>query len=146
MGNPSSKKRREWRSAPVCRVGGRGERERNSLCTRGGGRALWPLFWCFFIPTGPALCRLGLVRSAALPEGLTRSSDLPLTTLCSVFTGFFPSLSFSHCHFGLLSPAPNKIMSDLERALNTMTGVFIRERRGKFAQTLEEDRLMQMCR
>ena len=67
-------------------------------------RALWLLFLCFFLPPGPALCKLGLVRSAVLPEVLTQvlgpSFDLPLFYFC----GLFPSLSFSHRHFGLLFP------------------------------------------
>ena len=72
------------------------ERERES--------PLAPLFICFVLPPGPALCKLGLVRSAVLPEVLTPvlgpSFDLPLF----YFHGLFPSLSFSHHHFGLLSP------------------------------------------
>ena len=76
--------------------GGEGERER--------GSPLAPLFVCFFLPSGPALCKLGLTRSAVLPEVLTLvlrpSFDLPLF----YFRRLFPSLSFSHCHFGLLSP------------------------------------------
>ena len=66
-------------------------------------RALAPLF-LFFLPAGPAPCKLGLGRSAVLPEVLTPvlgpSFDLPLF----YFRGLFPSLSFSHRHFGLLSP------------------------------------------
>ena len=34
-------------------------------------RALAPLFICFFVPPGPALCKLGLGRSTVLPEVLT---------------------------------------------------------------------------
>ena len=55
---------------------------------------LAPLFICLLLPPGPALCKLGLVRSAALPEVLTPvfrpSFDLPLF----YFGGLFPSLSF----------------------------------------------------
>ena len=72
------------------------ERERDS--------PLAPLFIFFFLPPGPAPCKLGLVRSAVLPEvltpGLGPSFDLPLF----YFRGLFPSLSFSHRHFGLLFP------------------------------------------
>ena len=43
---------------------------------------LAPLFIRFFLPPGPALCKLGLVRSAVLPEVLIPvlgpSFDLPL--------------------------------------------------------------------
>ena len=47
-------------------------------------------FYVFFPPPGPALCKLGLARSAVLPE---------------VFTLVLgPSLFFSHGHFGLLFP------------------------------------------
>ena len=74
------------------------ERERESERER----ALWLLFLCFFHPPGPALCKLGLARSAVLPEVLTLVLrpyfDLPL--FC--FRGLFPSSSFSHRHFGLL--------------------------------------------
>ena len=84
-------KRREEKSAPVHK-----ERERES--------PLAPLFICFFLPPGPALCKLGLVRSAVLPEVLTlvlgSSFDLPLF----YFRGLFSSLSFSHRHSGLLFP------------------------------------------
>ena len=70
------------------------ERERES--------PLAPLFICFFIPPGSALCKLGLVRSAVLPDVLTPvlgpSFDLPLF----YFLGLFPSLSFNHHHFGLM--------------------------------------------
>ena len=72
----------------------------------GGERAspLVPLFICFFLPPGPAPCKLGLDWSAVLPEVLTPvlgpSFDLPLF----YFRGLFPSLSFSHRHFGLFFP------------------------------------------
>ena len=60
--------------------------------------------FCFFRPPGPALCKLGLVGSAVLPEVLTPvlrpSFDLSLFYFC----GLFPSLSFSHYYFGLLFP------------------------------------------
>ena len=61
------------------------ERERES--------PLAPLFICFVLPPGPALCKLGLVRSAVLPEVLTPVLgpffDLPLF----YFHGLFPFLS-----------------------------------------------------
>ena len=44
---------------------------------------LAPLFICFFLPPGPALCKLGLVRSP---------HSSPWTFLCSIFVGF--SLSY----------------------------------------------------
>ena len=62
---------------------------------------LAPLFICFFLPPGlPYVnwasqeCCLLYLRSSL------RSADLPL--FC--FRGLFPSLSFSHRHFGLLLP------------------------------------------
>ena len=86
--------RREEKNAPVCRVEGR-EKEREPFGSS---------FICFFLPPGPALCKLGLVKSAVLPEVFTLvlgpSFDLPLF----YFHGLFPSLSFSHHHFGLLFP------------------------------------------
>ena len=75
--------------------------------------ALW--FLCFFLPPGLALCKLGLVMSAVLPEVLTPvlgpSFDLPLF----YFRGLFPSLSFSHRHFGLLFPILTTSPSSLKR-------------------------------
>ena len=72
------------RRAPQ-RVGER-ERERAS--------PLAPLFICFFLPPGPVLCKLGLARSAILPEVLILvlgpSFDLPLFYFC----GFFSFLVF----------------------------------------------------
>ena len=86
------------------------ERERQRAYARVGEREkesetpLAPLFICFFLPPGPVLCKLGLGRSAVLPEVLTPvlgpSFDLPLFYFCR----FFPSLSFSHHHFELLFP------------------------------------------
>ena len=81
------------------------ERERERERERESERALWlHLFICFFLPPGPVLCKLGLARSAILPEVLTLvlgpSFDLPLFYFC----GLFPSLYFNHCHFGLLFP------------------------------------------
>ena len=58
------------------------ERERES--------PLAPLFICFVLPPGPALCKLGLVRSAVLPEVLT-----PVLGPSSVlFLWAFPFLVF----------------------------------------------------
>ena len=58
----------------------------------------------FFLLPGPALCKLGLVRSAVLPEVLTSvlgpTFDLPLF----YFRGLISSLCFSHRHFGPLFP------------------------------------------
>ena len=68
------------------------ERERES--------PLPPLFRCCFLPPGPALCKLGLARSAVCSTWGPHSG--PQTFLCSIFAGLFPSLSFSHRHFGLL--------------------------------------------
>ena len=71
--------------------------ERESVRKRFGSS-----FYMFFPPPGPALCKLGLTRSAVLPEVLTPvlrpSFDLPLF----YFRGLFSSSSFSHLHFGLL--------------------------------------------
>ena len=73
--------------------------ERESERVRGSS-----FYMFFFFSPGPALCKLGSARSAVLPEVLTPvlgpSFDLPLF----YFRGLFPSLSFSHRHFGLLFP------------------------------------------
>ena len=56
-------KRREWRSA----WGGRKrERERESAraCTQSKRKRFGSSFYMFFLPPGPALCKLGLARSA----------------------------------------------------------------------------------
>ena len=76
------------------RAGWLGERE---------GGPLAPLFM-FLLPPGPALCNLGLVRSAVLPEVLTLVLGPSFDLLLFYFRGLFPSLSFSHRHFGLLQP------------------------------------------
>ena len=73
------------------------ERERETV--------LWVLFVYIFPSPGPALCKLGWPGGLfVLPEVLTQvlgpSSDLPLF----YFLRLFPSLSFSHLHFGLLFP------------------------------------------
>ena len=104
----TSIQRHEEKSASVCGVGGRDVKFKNKIKLKKKKRErespLAPLFICFFLPPGPALCKLGLVRSAVLPEVLNLvlgpSFDLPLF----YFRGLFPSLSFSHCHFGFLIP------------------------------------------
>ena len=83
------------------------ERERENEHVRVGERerertpARWLLFLCFFLPLGlPYVnwasqeCCFFCLRSSLW------SSDLPLFYFC----GLFPSLSFSHCHSGLLFP------------------------------------------
>ena len=92
-------KRRDWRSA----WGGRKrerkrERESARACTleRESQRKRFDSsFYMFFLPPGPALCKLGLARSAVCSAWSFHSG--PRTFL-------WPSLSFSHCHFGLLFP------------------------------------------
>ena len=70
--------------------------ERESMRKRFGSS-----FYMFFFPSpGPALCKLGLARSAVCFAWSLHSG--PRTFL-------WPSLSFSHCHFGLLFP----ILTDL---------------------------------
>ena len=88
-------KRREWRSA----WGGRKrERKRESVHARRRESpresALAPPFM-FFLPPGPALCKSGLARSAVCSAWSFHSG--PRTLL-------WPSLSFSHRHFGPLFP------------------------------------------
>ena len=93
--------RRKEKSAPA--RGGERERERErdraQECAHAWGweRARAPFgssfYMVFFLPPRPALCKLGLVRSALLPEVLTLSSDLPLTFFCSIFLAF-PFLGF----------------------------------------------------
>ena len=61
--------------------------------------ALALLFICLSLP-GPVLCKLGQPGVFVLPEVLT----LVLRPFLFYFRGLFPSLSFSHHHFGLLFP------------------------------------------
>ena len=60
QGDPSLKKRREWRSPPVHVHTWERESDREFLA---------PSFICF-LPPGPALCKLGSASSAVLPEVL----------------------------------------------------------------------------
>ena len=79
------------RRAPQCV----GEKEREL--------ALAPLFICLSLP-GPVLCKLGQPGVLfVLPEVLILVLDLLLLYFCRLF----PSLSFSHCHSGLLFPILN---------------------------------------
>ena len=81
-----------------CGEGGWGGREREPA--RGRALALASLFICLSLP-GPVLCKLGQPGVLfVLPEGLT----LVLGPSFILFSRAFPSLSFSHCHFGLLFP------------------------------------------
>ena len=90
---PKDLKRREWRSAQ----GGR-EREGERACVHARRREsmrkrFGSSFYMFFPPPGPALCKLGLARNAVCSAWSLHSG--PRTFL-------WPSLSFSHRHFGLL--------------------------------------------
>ena len=96
-----SKTRREGSGG----VRGEGEREREResarACMRERESEWKPFgssFYMFFPPLGPALCKLGLARSA-------------VCSVCSAWslhsgpqTFLWPSLSFNHRHFGLLFP------------------------------------------
>ena len=84
---PKDLKGREWRSA-----WGRGRprgRERESGQARGRKRkreSAWaPPFICF-LPPGPAVCKLGLARSAVCSTWGLHSG--PQTLFCSIFMGF----------------------------------------------------------
>ena len=59
-------------------------------------------FFSFFSPSSPWTCpmQIGLVRRADFFSWGSQSS--PHTFLCSMFTGFFLSSSFSQCYFELL--------------------------------------------
>ena len=72
-----STQRRKEKSAPALR----GKRERKTPFP------LVPLFICFFLPTGPALCKLGQKwgRTVCSTWG---SHSSPWTFLCSIFAGF----------------------------------------------------------
>ena len=62
---------------------------------------LAPLFICFFLPLGLPYVNWDSKECCVfyLTSSL-QSLELPLF----YFQGLFPSLSFSHCHFGLLFP------------------------------------------
>ena len=88
-------KGREWRSAWG---GSMRERERERMHTRGREsvrKHFGSSFCMFFPPPGPALCKLGLARSAVCSAWSLHSGP---------WTFLWPSLSFSHRHFGLLFP------------------------------------------
>ena len=64
---------------------GRGERERE----REKACALAPLFICFFLPLGlPSVSRASQEYCLFYLRSSLRSWNLPLTFLCSIFTGF----------------------------------------------------------
>ena len=85
--------------------------------------ALWLLLLYVFPPSGPALCEVGQPGVLfVLPEVLTPvlgpSFDLPLFH----FHGLFPSLSFSHRHFGLLFPIlPNSCVATIHTFTSVLT-------------------------
>ena len=61
----------------------------------------WLLFlYVFFSTPWTSPMETGLARSAVCFTSGPHSG--PQTFLCSILAGFFPPLSFSHCHFGLL--------------------------------------------
>ena len=72
------------------------ERDRQTERERARARAMALLFTCFFLPPGPALCKLGLAmqiglaRSAVLPEVLTPV----LGPFFVLFSRAFPFLVF----------------------------------------------------
>ena len=89
---PKDSKRREG-----CSTWGR-EREREKERTHAREKErerFGSSFYMFFSPPGPALCKLGLARSAVCSNWSLHSG--PRTFL-------WPSLSFTHRHFGLLFP------------------------------------------
>ena len=104
---PKDVKRREWRSTPARRREREKERERESKreSERERGNPLAPLFICFSLPLGlpyanwanPECCLFYLKSSL-------RSSDCPLTFLCSIFMGFSLPCLLATAHFGLLFP------------------------------------------
>ena len=73
--------------------GGERNRERESMHVWERERAWLFLLYVFFLPPGPVLCKLGLDRSAVLPEVLTPvlepSFDGPV-----LFSRAFPLLVF----------------------------------------------------
>ena len=86
------------------------QREEHPIVGVGWGETLLaPLFICFFLPMGPAPCKLGLGRSAVLPEVLTRvlgpSFDLPLF----YFSRAFPFLVFQPPPFWTPFPYSNYV-------------------------------------
>ena len=93
---------RKWQENPSSRHEGilTQRLQEESAPARGGERQRQPFgssfYIYFFLPLGPALCKLGLARSAVLPE--------VLTLIFVLFSQAFPFLSFSHHHFGLLFP------------------------------------------
>ena len=83
--------------------GGCGERERVRAHACRGGRereSAWLLLLYIFLPLGLPYANWAQPGVLFYLKSSLRSSDLPLV----YFHGLFPSLSFSHHHFGLLFP------------------------------------------
>ena len=82
-------------------------REREKGCTyveRERAREHLAPPFIYFLPPGPSLFKLGLVKSAVLPAVLTLVLGPSYDLLLFYFHRLFPSLSFSHCHFGRFFP------------------------------------------
>ena len=87
--------------------GGDKVREREKGCTyveRERAREHFAPPFIYFLPPGPSLFKLGLVKSAVLPAVLTLVLGPSYDLLLFYFHRLFPSLSFSHCHFGRFFP------------------------------------------
>ena len=81
------------------------EREKGKECQHAGEREHFgSSIYMFSLPLGRPYANWASQECFVLPEVLTLilgpSFDLPFF----YFRGLFPSLSFSHCHFGLLFP------------------------------------------
>ena len=83
----------------------------------------------FFLPLGPALCKLGLVRSAVLPEVLTPvlrpCFNLPMFYFCWLFS----SLSFQFSSVTQLCPTPCNPMN------NSTSGLPVHHQLPEFTKT-----------
>ena len=90
-------------------------KRRAPQCVWEGGRerALWLLFlYVFFLPLGLPYVNWASQECCLLYlKSSLQSSDLPLF----YFRGLFPSLSFSHCHSGLLFPILTTLHPRLKR-------------------------------
>ena len=102
---PTQRREEKRVEEPASAQGRERERESAGAGWMRGEKVLWLLLLCFFLHLGLPYANWAspgvlLVLPEVFTPVLGPSFDLPLF----YFRGLFPSLSFSHRHFGLLLP------------------------------------------